>query len=509
MKLFNEIIDIKGIWLRYKGVYWKTVVSTILFVLFLSIAALIAFPSYESVALILLKPSREEMIFAREIGSLVGGDPPSTMTSTYGTIMSGQYLCESTIDNMLKDGYEFEDQEKTRYKVFWEARIDPIIDKLLSLYFTLNYGAFHGFPTPYEELVLDLQKNFSVEGKMNTYIMEASLQWNDPVIASHLLQRHCENFLEYHTSSTVNSLSELLEGFKEEIDDRADVLENAEAELREYQELEGIVSLNEETKLGLVRLASFDAEVHSSKTRLEELAGEALGLEKEILLLSAGYISLPGVEIDPEVIQLLEEIEQKEAEMAVSRPDSVERLISEKELAALQKMLRERIILLFGSNMMDKYPQYPELAYRLSIVKAAHVAEGAKLRALEQLASVEQINMENLPSRELGFARLSRNVSLLENRYLELEKRIEDVRIAMAVNLSDANILEVASTPRYPSFPQVLPNILISILAGLVLAFFVTAGIELVKRHLWTTKEVSQVLPGVEYCGTFGDWDND
>ncbi len=509
MKLFNDIIDLKGTWSRYRGIFWKTVITTVLVVLLLSILVLMAFPSYESVAKILLKPSREEIVFAREIGSLIGGDPPSTMTSTYGAIISGQRLCENTIDLMLKDGYHFEDPDKSRFEIFWESRCEPLIDKLVSLYFVINYGAFRGFPSPYEELVQDLQDNLTVEGMLNTYIIEASLKWNDPEIASQVLQRHCQNFIRYHSSRTVTALSDMLGGFEEERSMRADALGSAESKLREYQEQEGIVSLNEETRLSLEKLADFDAQIHESKTRIEELAGEAQGLESEILSLGSGYISLPGVEIDPDVIQLLTEIEQKETEIALSEPGSEEYSIISRELRSLQEMVRERIILLFGSNMMDEYPQYSDLANRLSIVKAGQVAEGAKLRALEQLASEEQAGIENLPSRELGYARLSRDVSLMENRYLGLEQRIEDVRIAIAVNLNEVSLLETATTPLYPSYPKILPNLISALLAGLVLAFFVTIGIELVKRHLWTPKDVSQVLSDVDYFGTFGDWNND
>jgi hypothetical protein len=283
-------------------------------------------------------------------------------------------------------------------------------------------------------------------------------------------------------------------------------LKAAEDSLENYQKITGIVSLSDETRLSLERLGTFDMEIHDSKANIEALAGQARGLEEELTSIGAGYVSLPGVEVDPEVHNILNEIEKDETELSLMEKGSGDYTEMTRKISDLKAKLRDRITLLFGADKLNDYPQYTDLSNRLSLVRAEQVAEKAKLAALQKLEKEEQSGLDILPEREMEFARLSRLVSMYETRYLNIEQQIEDMKIAMAVNLSEVTLLEQAVPPKYPLYPQILLNLILAVIAGIILSVFVIIGAEIFKRHLWTVREVSNVLPDADYCGTFGDW---
>ena len=499
-------MDKTGMRGKYRRFVFLVTASTMILVMLLSLLKLALFPTYESSVNILLKPGREEIYFAREIGTYVGSDPTKTITTTYSEILIGRRICERVIDEMLRDGYRFETEREGFSASLWDEYLEPASLKLLEWYFILNFGSFKGFPTPTEKLVNNLQKNLDAEGLLNTYIIKISLAWDDPAVASDILNKLANVFVEYHRSRTHDDLAVLLTGFKGELASRTEALTSAEAALKEYQENFGIVMLSKETRLRLERLSDLDYSIQQTRANLEELKGEALGLEKEIMLLGAGYVSLPGVEVDPEVSRFLYEVERLEGELAGLEKGSSEYSGTAEELSEYRDRLRERIVLLFGSSLTAEYPQYGDLSGSISLVRAEEVAVTARLKALEALEVEEQVMLEDLPDLELDYARLSREVSAAESRVMELERRIEDIRIAKAVDLSEFTLMQAALPMKYPNDPQLLLNLLLSFVGGLILSLIPILLIEFYNKPVWTVSDVSGILPETRHLGTFGSW---
>lgn len=128
-----------------------------------------------------------------------------------------------------------------------------------------------------------------------------------------------------------------------------------------------------------------------------------------------------------------------------------------------------------SGDSVEFNPVYQEL--KADINRSKIEVETLKIRLSEQVASVESLKkaVNILPDVEAKLAKLNRDYTITQERYLSLVVRRESARLAQEVGLSGSNIkFRIIDPPRVPTKPSG-PNRLL--LLGMVFVVAVMAGL--------------------------------
>lgn len=115
------------------------------------------------------------------------------------------------------------------------------------------------------------------------------------------------------------------------------------------------------------------------------------------------------------------------------------------------------------------------------------------IRLKEQIQNLQE-QVKAMPSSELEFARLTRDVQVSEKLYTMLRERFEESRISEAENIGDATVVSLATVPKNPFNINSKIGILFGSLLGLMFGFVVAFIMESLDTSIGTIEDVESLL---------------
>jgi len=115
------------------------------------------------------------------------------------------------------------------------------------------------------------------------------------------------------------------------------------------------------------------------------------------------------------------------------------------------------------------------------------------IRAKEQIQEIEQ-QLKLLPSAELEFARLSRDIGINEELYKMLRSRFEEARIAEASQTSDATLINPAVEPQYPIRPNKKFALVLGMTIGAMMSLILAFVTESLDTSIGTIEDVESLV---------------
>lgn len=138
-----------------------------------------------------------------------------------------------------------------------------------------------------------------------------------------------------------------------------------------------------------------------------------------------------------------------------------------------------------------------QLNYEDAMRRGATVEAGtyeARREALRQEIAVLEERLAALPEREMMLAALTRERNVLEQTFMLLRSRYEDVRIAEAMRAPTVEVIDLAVAPRSPVSPRPLLNLALGALLGLLVGLVAVFVMEMVDTTIKSSDEVVQLL---------------
>ncbi|MDR7603840.1 MAG: polysaccharide biosynthesis tyrosine autokinase [Armatimonadota bacterium] len=233
-------------------------------------------------------------------------------------------------------------------------------------------------------------------------------------------------------------------------------LRSAEDALLRFKLTHGEVSLPEETRIRLEKLADLSAQLVTTET--ERRAAEAQRdrateeLRRREQITPSTWVASPLIQslrqqlasLEIQLAGLLEKFTERHPEVVATRA----------QIAETQRRLEAELRRSLLAQTYTVDPIYQGLVQQAVSAEVTAATLRAREEALRQAVQRWTGEIRDLPPRELALARLTRQQKVAENVYLMLSQKYHEARIAEASVVPDLRIVDRARPPERPAFPQ-------------------------------------------------------
>ncbi len=303
-----------------------------------------------------------------------------------------------------------------------------------------------------------LLKSLSVSPVRGSRIVKINIDHTDPAVAKKVVDGYAEVFITDNLDRRFEATAYARKFLEERLQQLKARLGESEKQLVKYAEDKGIISLNDNKVLSATDLEAINtklAEVRAELSKKEQLwkqaqATNGLGL-KQIL--------------DSEAIQanrklrteLAAEYQQK---LAIYKP-------AFPAMAQLRNQIKE----------LDRQVASEVEAIKQAIEAEYHAAKDEEQDLLTRLegAKVDVVEQRN---RSIDYNIIQREVDTNRTLYDGLLQRYKEIGVAGGVGTNNISIVDRASQPIFPRSPNLLLNVCLALVGGLLLGVLAALGLD-------------------------------
>lgn len=315
-----------------------------------------------------------------------------------------------------------------------------------------------------------LLKHLEIEPARESNLVEVIYSANNPEFAAAITNAFVQAYIQANLDLRTGPARQNNMWYEAQIKDVREKLEDAQKRLSDYQRKKGIVAVDERLDVENARLAELSsqlvaaqAQTYDSESRNRRSGDQLTDVMNNPLIqgLKADLTRGEGA-----LVQISEKLGK-------NHPNY---LRAQAELEALRKKLDQEIRnAQTGVNTNMKLSQQRESELRASLA-----AQKAKVLAFKQ-------------QRDEG-AVLTRDVESAQGAYDLVLQRSTQTRMESRSTLTDIAVLNPAVAPLKPSSPNLLLNILMAIVLGLLLATAFAWLAELFDRRVRTEEDFVEIL---------------
>lgn len=308
----------------------------------------------------------------------------------------------------------------------------------------------------------------------------------DPWLTAAVPNAVTHAFIQYKALGS-RSESHTAVGFlRQQVSQYEQELSRAEERLRAFRENQQVVSLTDEASEQVKRLAEMQARKDALRSEREALAelldrinkGKGARGETATYRQLASFPVFLSNKAVQDILQSLTDLENQRAQLLVRR--TTENV----DVQGFTERIQELELQLFqiGQN------------YLRSLDSELASSENTLSRFGTQLAAI--------PAREVQFARLSREQSLLADIYTMLQTRLKEAELKEAVEPENARVIDEAIVPVRPISPRPTRNLVFGLFLGLMLGVGAALGRESLDTRIRSMDDVRTATGGVPVLGT-------
>lgn len=328
---------------------------------------------------------------------------------------------------------------------------------------------------PYHETLEQFRKTLSVDKQEGrSELVEIAYRSNDPLLAAAVVDAVLVAFVSYKEATDRSDLRRRVETLQEQVASYHAELETAEDDLRRYREQYRIVEPEEEAaqQVKMAALVRSDREQamierQALRSTLDNLrAGGSSGDLARQLAAFPTFITNQGVQ---NLLSHLNNAEEARSQLLQRRtPENAE-----------VRRLDERI---------------EELELQLYQLATAYLRSlddqiGAADESLARFGAVA----EQVPQREMEYARRLRQQRLLNEIYLTLQGRLEEAQVQYATAPEQVRVIDTPFVSAEPAWPRPFVTMVLAGFLGLMLGMMVSVAREAVDTTVRTRDEVEAI----------------
>ncbi|MGQ9464105.1 MAG: GumC family protein [bacterium] len=350
-----------------------------------------------------------------------------------------------------------------------------------------------------ENATEELIGNISARQIKNTALVMLKARSTMPEMAAKIANTLAQEYILY----TLESLRESARGSKEFIESQIKIfgteLDSAEEKLRKYKQKSGVFLLSETAREIINALAQFEVEREKAIVELNETESSLKKLESELARDEASYgyykkmASFPTISNSPLILKLKDQLKTLELQKQAYQHDSLKLKEIEAQISQIEQEINQtsKQIALAGPSVGD--PVFQSVITNIINSETKLIALQSRIDALNQISEQHNRRLKQLPEAEVNLAQLERQKKANEEIYTMLLGKLEESKIAEAIQISQARIIDYAIVPDKPVEPKPRQNGILGLILGLLIGVGGAFLIEYLNTTVRSAKEIEEL----------------
>ncbi|ACC80089.1 GumC family protein [Nostoc punctiforme] len=349
----------------------------------------------------------------------------------------------------------------------------------------------------------ELLKKLTVKDIKGSDILEVSYKDIDPEKSAKVVNSVMNIYLEYNVSSRRKEAAAARKFLQKELPKSELIVRNAESELASFQDMNKVVSLQEEATKSLDVITELQKQFSQVQSQIANVNAQSQDIRKQLNMNSKQALAQTSLSQSPGLQDILKEVQQLESQLALRRTvlqESHPEIINLKyKLKALKNIIQQRVTQVVGTNEIQwngnlqigaLQQQLTGEMLRLESTRLGLVSQAA---ALSKLQAVYKEKLKTLPRLEQQQRQLERKVQASQSTYTLLLQKLQESQIAENQNVGNASLIAEAEIPDQPISSNMLSYFSSGLLA--VLATLATIYIlEIRDKSIKTVDEAKQLI---------------
>lgn len=337
-------------------------------------------------------------------------------------------------------------------------------------------------PLTVDRLVNQLSGAISVSTVKDTNIVKITVEHDDYLLARDIANTLAVVYNNLLKDLAQNDFSIRKEFIESQIGPAAANVVAAEDALREFKENNGIFLLDEEARVLLENITSYEQSIDPYIIQRDEAVNKQEAFSQAIIEDGGKVLSYELITSDREIKSLTSELTNARIELfgygdgAAASSRATELRTRAMRLENELKALISDAIITYGGDSVTSYQR----AYYLQLSNAytQQLLAEINITYLNQLKAGYVEKMDSLPVLEQKLLDLQRDVTVKENLYLLLLQNYEEAKIAEAAVSGTSTIIDEAIANPIPIKPNKQMMLAIGVLLGLFLGVLLVFLIE-------------------------------
>ena len=285
-----------------------------------------------------------------------------------------------------------------------------------------------------------------------------------------------------------------------QLNEKGAELEQSENILQEYQEDEQVYSLEGNASAILEKSIETESRFYENSAELNIKNQERQYILSRLSEEEKSLVKQLKNSINIRLLTLRTELRNMEAELVRNESihgkehEAVEALSMKISILKENLDAETRELLSQGLSVVDPIQYRQELISQLVTLEAEVAILTSRSTEYEKLVNLYNQDLNQLPKKQLEYARLERDRTVLSEIYGFMRTKLEETHIAVASEAGTVRIIDDAITPKIPVSPDHKRNILL----GLILGIGLGLGLVSVREYLDNT------VRSVEYFEKMG-----
>ena len=420
--------------------------------------------------------------------------PPTYQASTTLRIKQTKSLGTSLLDEMGGGGAGASKQKMSTYAEIMKSRtvVEAVIEK--------TQQEKEALPS-YEGFVGRITTTPVRDTEILRVLVTAPTAMEAQVVTNTLVQ----TFVSRMTELVRSEHSTVREFIAERLKEAVKELNDSESALADYRTKQKVVSPADETKAIVERLSGINRILAENEVATATARGRLANVRSQLGSAHADFLA-----DSPLIQQLKSKIAEREVELAGLLQKYTEKypqvLATRAAIAESKEKLSIEVARIVSSRAPGTNPIHVGLIQsriqaEVEIQAAAHQRE-----AIRQVLAKNEVELNALPSKEQGLARVMRDAATAQEIYGMLTKRHEEARINEVMQSTDAQVVDPAVAPQGPIRPRKALIVAIAAMLGLFLGLGMAFVLEYMNRTIRTPEDVQDYLD-LPVLGSIPDFD--
>lgn len=352
----------------------------------------------------------------------------------------------------------------------------------------------------------DMLKTIDVKPVKDTEILNIKVRAKSPEEAKYVANTLVDIFNARLTVLARTEKKTVREFIGQRMQESKKELEQAEDVLTKYKSQQKIVAPDDETRIMVEKLTAIkkmaaenDVALATARAKLgsaqQELADEKPGFVAESPLIQQYKSKLAEEEVN--LVALSAKYNEKHPEIMAAKASIEDTRIK----------LNTEIGRVLSAEASSMNPIHQGLLQARIMSEADAAAGVAQKQEINRIIAEGEQEINKLPTKEQGLARVMRDAALAQEIYVMLAKRHEEARIAEVMESTDVTIIDEAVAPDKPVSPKKLLNIVIAAILGLFVGTSLVFFQEYYNKTVQTAEDVRHYLD-LPVLGTIPDFDS-